>query len=1755
MEVYHATTTDEKSIGVSNLSESEFQNSLMIFEDIYPNATFHMRTVEYPIGIMSVGDGIVLDKSKMEPVTGTYRTVGGTDKVVEIGMGLWDEYSKGDSFEMHREIPARTAQLTDETEIEKWLDDNKVLYYTIDNGVVNVNGRVDLHHKRLTSIPVQFGKVTESFDCSENELKSLAGCPHKVGEWFDCSRNKLKNLVGGPQSVEAYYCTRNELTDLTGIAYNIGHDIYCGNNPLESLDGLPPYSIDKVYGAPKELIEEFNMKNIPGYEQPSFGFNEEFRWSKKAQFLTDEAEIEKWLDDNRVVHYTIDNGVVNVNGRVDLHSRHLTSIPNGRVDLHHKRLTSIPVQFGKVTESFDCSENELKSLAGCPHKVGEWFDCSRNKLKNLVGGPQSVEAYYCTRNELTDLTGIAYNIGHDIYCGNNPLESLDGLPPYSIDKVYGAPKELIEEFNMKNIPGYEQPSFGITEEYRWSSRTAQLTDESEIEEWLENNGINHYVLHDNGVVDVDGDVDLGYQHFTTIPVQFGLVAGYFDCAHNQLESLAGCPRFVKEVFNCSNNNLLSLVGGPKSVGSYYCLSNKLTDLTGIAKEIKRNIYCGNNPLQSLDGLPPANIDKVVGAPAELVDNYEVTSNPTYEQPSFGITEEFRWSKKAMLTDETEIKKWLDNEEIKNYTIHDNGVVDVAGSVEIYKDLYTNLPVQFGNVTGTFQCEQNSLVSLAGCPHTVGKNFSCSENQLRDLVGGPKKVGWHYHCHTNKLKNLKGIAQDIGEHIDCSFNPLISLEGLNPSHIEKLDDIDENLIDDFRMKNDPTYEQPSFGITEEFRWSKKAQFLTDEAEIEKFLEANAIDEYLIEDGVVNVFEDVDIIDSSTAGLPVQFGKIEGDFDCSVTGLRSLEGCPHTVTGFFNCSNNRLDTLVGCPQTVEKHLDCSNNVLESLKGSPRIVGDWFDCNGNKLVDLVGGPQQVHGYSCIQNRLTDLTGIAIIITSRIWCSNNPLESLNGLDPLNVDKIRLNTQEIRNLVKEYNKIGDPTYVQPSFGITDEFRWSKKAMLTDEVEIKAWLDRMWIENYTIHDGVVDVNGSVDLYGKGLDSIPIQFGHVRGDFDCSENELKSLEGSPHTVDRNFNCYDNELTNLVGITQDIGGRLYCWDNPMESLEGMNPAHIDKFVDTDNILIEDFRRDNDPTYEQPSFGITDEFRWSKKAMLTDEVEIKVWLDDMGIQNYTINNGIVDVNGDVDLEAKDIGAIPIQFGHVKGSFYCGANSLTSLAGSPHTVDALFSCSSNKLDSLVGGPQKVGSYVCRSNNLKNLIGIAQDIANNIWCANNPLESLDGLNPADIDKGAFISGDLKDDFRMKEDPNYEQPSLGFTDEFRWSSKNNIKDIKMKHTRPFNVQEIRGKRIARFLIDEDEIAAWLDDMEIFNYTINDGIVDVEGYVMIDSEDLTTIPVQFGTVTSAFDCSDNDLVSLKGCPHTVGKYFDCSDNKLPNFVGGPNKVRNYHCCDNYNVDLTGIAQDIDNDIRCDGDYIESLDGLNPAHIEQVNADTAKMQKLIDEFNSDEKHFVEQPSFGVEDEFRWSKKAMLTDEVEIKKWLDDMGVKNYTINNGVVNVVGDVDLDRKNLEVIPVQFGKVTGFFNCSDNALASLIGAPRIVGDEFLAYNNQLTSLEGGPSKVGRSFNCQYNDLANLNGIAQTIGEFIYCYDNPLKSLDGLNPDHIDRVHDDFGRLIKNLKDDFRMKDDPTYEQPSFGITEEFRWSRKNSTLLLSSRSK
>lgn len=345
------------------------------------------------------------------------------------------------------------------------------------------------------------------------------------------------------------------------------------------------------------------------------------------------------------------------------------------------------------------------------------------------------------------------------------------------------------------------------------------------------------------------------------------------------------------------------------------------------------------------------------------------------------------------------------------------------------------------------------------------------------------------------------------------------------------------------------------------------------------------------------------------LPVKFDVVDGYFNISNNNLETLEGSPKKVVRDFNCSNNKITSLFRGPQIVGEfncsnnnlkkdlsygpkevngHYNCSNNRLTSIEGSPRSLTGFFNCSNNLITSLKGGPKYIDEYfNCAQNRLETLDGGPVTVGQDYICYWNQLKNLNEI----ADEISwslftdISLNHITRSFDEEKKIWKYKGEEVIGHI-----YKPLLAITTLDEISRWLNKHKIKSYTIlKDNSVRVHGDVRLAGKleNLQKLPLRFHEVEGDFDISDNELVSLEGSPRRVTGDFLAFQNELSSLKGgpievdknfiiLRNNISSLEYapvrvkedfiCSHNPMKSLTGL--VSVGGFVFT-NIFIESLK----------------------------------------------------------------------------------------------------------------------------------------------------------------------------------------------------------------------------------------------------------------------------------------------------------------------------------------------------------------------------------------------------------------------------------------------------------------------------------------------------------------------------------------------------------------------------------------------------------
>ena len=162
-------------------------------------------------------------------------------------------------------------------------------------------------------------------------------------------------------------------------------------------------------------------------------------------------------------------------------------------------------------------------------------------------------------------------------------------------------------------------------------------------------------------------------------------------------------------------------------------------------------------------------------------------------------------------------------------------------------------LNFGKVTGNFNCSKLDLISLEGAPQEVGGWFDCDNNQLTSLKGAPQKVKGDFSCAGNQLTSLEGAPQEVGEGFWCSGNQLTTLEGA-PQKVGGSFKCWSNILTS--LKGAPQEVGGNF-----------------------YCANNRL--------------------TSLKGAPKKVGE---NFDCPWNELTSLKGAPKTVGGWFDCHGN-------------------------------------------------------------------------------------------------------------------------------------------------------------------------------------------------------------------------------------------------------------------------------------------------------------------------------------------------------------------------------------------------------------------------------------------------------------------------------------------------------------------------------------------------------------------------------------------------------------------------------------------------------------------------------------------------------------------------------------------------------------------------------------------------------------------------------------------------------------------------------------
>jgi hypothetical protein len=363
------------------------------------------------------------------------------------------------------------------------------------------------------------------------------------------------------------------------------------------------------------------------------------------------------------------------------------------------------------------------------------------------------------------------------------------------------------------------------------------------------------------------------------------------------------------------------------------------------------------------------------------------------------------NERQVLKTEAQIKAWLDEMEITDYTINPDLTVDVNGNVYLWHKNLVYIPIQFGQVSGHFYCNDNQLKSLEGSPTQMTKSFDCSKNQLQSLAYGPKTTQG-FNCSSNQLTSLEHSPELVDGNFNCSFNQLTSLKFLSPiirdsldansNQITHLKDIEHCKIR--RIINVNNNKITSLdGLDKVLRhgFSATHNLLTN-----------------LEGSPEVAHDSFNCSHNQLTSLKGGPKKTWGTFDVSFNQLTNLEYMPLEIEGEFNASYNQINQITDLKTCTLIHsIILSHNKITQLKGCIDSIRRDFNVSYNLLTDLVGGPKEVgDNYYCAHNQLVSLEGLAKKFTS-LMAEHNQISDLSEIKGASIFALDLSNNHITEL------------------------------------------------------------------------------------------------------------------------------------------------------------------------------------------------------------------------------------------------------------------------------------------------------------------------------------------------------------------------------------------------------------------------------------------------------------------------------------------------------------------------------------------------------------------------------------------------------------------------------------------------------------------------------------------------------------------------------------------------------------------------
>ena len=475
----------------------------------------------------------------------------------------------------------------------------------------------------------------------------------------------------------------------------------------------------------------------------------------------------------------------------------------------------------------------------------------------------------------------------------------------------------------------------------------------------------------------------------------------------------------------------------------------------------------------------------------------------------------------------------------------------------YNNQLTSLDVSNNTALFRLDCSNNQLTSLTISTNPSLRYLYCDSNQLTSLdVSGASGLV-ELSCNNNQITEISSLAAQTelgsGDVVDIRYNNLdcgdwddiVALQnrGVN------LDYSPQNSMDPFNCSPGVNINTPDNFPDPNFR--------------------SYIEDYM---GV----PPGGIFTAADAAAMTHF------INCSNHNISDMTGIEYfTSVMYLHCEYNQLTSLDLSNNTGLIYFTCQNNQLTCLNIPSNNTLTSFSCYNNQLTSLdVSHNTTIISINCSNNQLISLDVSKNTSLDALYCANNQLTSVSSLisnpglafwDNVDVRYNNLSCDDLLDLITLKNRIGMHFIYSPQNGMDpldcniNTIENFPDPNFRNAVESFLGVSPGGIitaSNAVTKTGSFDCSNHTILYASGIEF----FSSIDG-FDCSDNQLQSLDVYNNPALTYLNCNDNQLSSLnISNTSDTDLlHLTCSNNQISRLDISYASSLIYLDCSDNQLI--------------------------------------------------------------------------------------------------------------------------------------------------------------------------------------------------------------------------------------------------------------------------------------------------------------------------------------------------------------------------------------------------------------------------------------------------------------------------------------------------------------------------------------------------------------------------------------------------------------